>query len=194
MGQGCEFSVLSRRLPGSTGSLRLVFSCSRCRRKWRERRVVLSMARGWGERHYGLRLIAIRVRSERNGVRLYRPGKWPVLRGTTWITGSSTAYLWATGFKPTVRSYDGWEVSVPLRLDVEHGEADYSSRARYSWAHETELQRLQTWGRAAWHGRVLRRCGRNSNCESHGESASTSVQALYLAQCRRVPPCGGSPM
>lgn len=78
----------------------------------------------------GVRLVGIRVRSERNGLRLYRPGKWPVLRGTTWVTGARTAYLWATGFKPTVLSYDGWEVPVPLRLDIEHGDADITQVAR----------------------------------------------------------------
>ena len=47
-----------------------------------------------------------------------------MLRGTVWVTGPLTAYLWASGFKPTVLSYDGWEVPAPLRIDVEHGEAD----------------------------------------------------------------------
>lgn len=71
----------------------------------------------------GVKLVGVRVRTQREGLRLYRAGKWPVLRGTTWITGRRTAYLWATGFKPTVLSYDGWEVPVPLRIDIEHGEA-----------------------------------------------------------------------
>lgn len=78
----------------------------------------------------GVKLVGVRVRRERDGLRLYRPGKWPVLRGTLWATGPRTAYLWAAGFKPTVLSYDGWEVPVPLRLDVEHGEADITQVAR----------------------------------------------------------------
>jgi hypothetical protein len=40
------------------------------------------------------------------------------------VTTPRTAYLWATGFKPAVLNYDGWEVPVPLRIDVEHGQAD----------------------------------------------------------------------
>jgi hypothetical protein len=72
----------------------------------------------------GVHLVGIRVRTDRNGLRLYRPGKWPVLRGTLWTINNRTAYLWATGFKPTLLSYDGWEVPAPLRIDIEHGDAE----------------------------------------------------------------------
>jgi hypothetical protein len=72
----------------------------------------------------GARLVGIRVRQDRDGIRLYRQGKWPIVRGTAWILNERTAYLWASGFKPAVLSYDGWEVPVPLRIDIEHGEAD----------------------------------------------------------------------
>ena len=72
----------------------------------------------------GVRLIGIRVRQERFDARLFREGTRPVLRGTFWQINSRTAYLWATGFKPRLGTYDGWEVPVPLRIDIQHGEAD----------------------------------------------------------------------
>lgn len=72
----------------------------------------------------GVKLVAVRVRRDGDGLRLFRHGDWPVLRGTTWVTGRRTAYLWASGFKPSVLSYDGWEVPAPLRIDVQHGDAD----------------------------------------------------------------------
>lgn len=78
----------------------------------------------------GVKLVGVRVRRDRDGLRLYRQGDWPVLRGTVWVTGPRTAYLWASGFKPTVLSYDGWEVPAPLRIDVEHGDADIEQVAR----------------------------------------------------------------
>jgi hypothetical protein len=52
------------------------------------------------------------------------------MRGTLWILNKRTAYLWASGFKPTVLSYDGWEVPVPLRIDIEHGDADIEQVSR----------------------------------------------------------------
>lgn len=72
----------------------------------------------------GVNLVGIRVRRDNDGLRLYRPGKWPVLRGSLWVLNDRTAYLWTTGFKPSVLSYDGWEVPVPLRIDIHHGNAD----------------------------------------------------------------------
>jgi len=71
----------------------------------------------------GVKLIGVRVRLEKSGLKLYRPGKWPVIRGTFLPTSSTGGYLWASGFKPRLRTYDGWEVPVPLRIDVQHGDA-----------------------------------------------------------------------
>lgn len=72
----------------------------------------------------GVRLVGVRVRQERSDVRLFREGTRPVLRGTFWQVDDRTGYLWASGFKPRLRTYDGWETPVPLRIDVQHGEAD----------------------------------------------------------------------
>ncbi len=72
----------------------------------------------------GVRLVGVRVRQERSDVRLFREGTRPVLRGTFWQVDDRTGYLWASGFKPRLRTYNGWETPVPLRIDVQHGEAD----------------------------------------------------------------------
>ena len=77
----------------------------------------------------GVKLVGIRVRPTRDGLRLYRPGKWVVLRGTTWIRGRQRAYLWGSGFKPSVLSYDGQETPRPLRIDIQHGHADIAQVA-----------------------------------------------------------------
>jgi hypothetical protein len=53
-----------------------------------------------------------------------------MMRGTLWKLSERTAYLWASGFKPTVLNYNGWEVPVPFRIDIEHGEADLEQIAR----------------------------------------------------------------
>lgn len=71
-----------------------------------------------------VRLVGIRVRQEPFDVRLFREGTRPVLRGTFWQINSRTSYLWANGFKPRLGTYDGWETPVPLRIDVQHGDAD----------------------------------------------------------------------
>jgi hypothetical protein len=72
----------------------------------------------------GARVIGIRVRRESRGIKMFRWGKWPVLRGVLWEADSRSGYLWSSGFKPAVLSYDGAEVPTPLRIDIQHGDAD----------------------------------------------------------------------
>jgi hypothetical protein len=72
----------------------------------------------------GVRIAGIRVRQERFDARLFREGSYPVLRGTFWLVHPRKGYLWASGFKPRLATYDGWEVPVPLRIDIQHGDAD----------------------------------------------------------------------
>ena len=71
----------------------------------------------------GVKLVGIRVRKDRDGPRLFRDGSMPVLRGTLVRLGERTGYLFGAGFKPRIGTYDGWEIPLPLRIDIEHGEA-----------------------------------------------------------------------
>ena len=48
----------------------------------------------------GVKLVAIRVAPERLGLRLYRAGTRPVLRGTFWQVTPKRGFLWGSGFKP----------------------------------------------------------------------------------------------
>lgn len=72
----------------------------------------------------GVKLVGIRVAPERLGLRLYRKGTRPVLRGTFWPVTHRRGFLWASGFKPRLRTYDGSEVPQPLCIEIQHGEAD----------------------------------------------------------------------
>jgi hypothetical protein len=68
-------------------------------------------------------LVAVRVRVDRSAPRLFRLGQMPVLRGTFWQLSESSGYLYGSGFKPRIATYDGWETPVPMRIDVQHGDA-----------------------------------------------------------------------
>lgn len=76
------------------------------------------------------KLVGIRVRRERDGLRAFRPGRYPVIRGTLWRASPTTGYLWTAGFKPDLLTYDGWETPVPLRIDIQHGVEDIDQVAR----------------------------------------------------------------
>ncbi len=72
----------------------------------------------------GVRLIGVRVRQRRFDVRLYREGRLPVVRGTYWRINDRDAFLWTSGYKPRLATYDGWETPLPLQVTIQHGEAD----------------------------------------------------------------------
>ncbi|PIN89452.1 hypothetical protein COU60_03590 [Candidatus Pacearchaeota archaeon CG10_big_fil_rev_8_21_14_0_10_34_76] len=69
------------------------------------------------------KLTIIRVKMERDGIRLFREGKMPILRGTFLKQNFKTGFLWGSGFKPRLNTYDGWEVPVPLRIDILYGDS-----------------------------------------------------------------------
>jgi hypothetical protein len=72
----------------------------------------------------GVRLVAVKVRTQRDDVRLYREGSRPVIRGSLLKAGRAGAYLWGSGFKPWLRTYDGVEVPAPMEIRIQHGVAD----------------------------------------------------------------------
>lgn len=71
----------------------------------------------------GVKLVGVRVRTDRSGLRLYSTGRMPVIRGTFLKLGERSGLLWGSGFKPRLATYDGWETPAPMRIDVQHGEA-----------------------------------------------------------------------
>ena len=78
----------------------------------------------------GVKLVAVRVSEERLGLRLYRCGTRPVLRGSFWRISAKRGFLWGSGFKPRLRTYDGWDVPQPLCIDIQHGDADLDQVGR----------------------------------------------------------------
>lgn len=75
-------------------------------------------------------LVGVRVRTERLGPRLFREGKMPVMRGTFWQRAPRRGFLWASGFKPRIATYDGAETPAPLQIDIQHGDAELDQVAR----------------------------------------------------------------
>ena len=81
----------------------------------------------------GVKLVGIRVRKDRLAPRLFRHddnpvagkrGRHPVLRGLFWQRTERHGFLFTSGFKPRLATYDGWEIPVPLTISVQWGEAE----------------------------------------------------------------------
>lgn len=78
----------------------------------------------------GTKLVAVRIRRAGRGLRLFREGTWPVFRGTFLEETARSGFLWASGFKPELGTYDGADVPVPLAVEVQHGDANIEQVAR----------------------------------------------------------------
>jgi len=70
-----------------------------------------------------VKLVGVRVHTDYSAPRLYRMGEMPVIRGTFWKLSDASGLLWGSGFKARIGTYDGWEIPVPLRIDIQHGNA-----------------------------------------------------------------------
>lgn len=73
---------------------------------------------------HGVRVTGVRIRKVYNGIKLFRRGTRPVLRGTALKISDSKAFLWTTGFTPRLNTYPGWNVPNPLDIEVCNGEAN----------------------------------------------------------------------
>lgn len=78
----------------------------------------------------GVKLVAVRVKKEFDGLKFFRRGEYPVMRGTFWRLSEQTGYLFGSGVVPRLGTYPGSESPVPLRIDVQHGTAEITQVAR----------------------------------------------------------------
>lgn len=77
----------------------------------------------------GVKLVCVRVASDR-GLRLYRGGDYPIMRGTFWKISEKAGFLWGTGFKPILKTYEGSDVPAPLKIEIQYGDADIRTVAK----------------------------------------------------------------
>ncbi|MDP2884302.1 MAG: hypothetical protein Q8P51_04690 [Ignavibacteria bacterium] len=68
-------------------------------------------------------LVGIRIRNEKI-FKLFRSKTYPVLRGSVYIKGKRTAYLWTKGFIPRLQSTLGLETPNPLSIELIRGQED----------------------------------------------------------------------
>jgi hypothetical protein len=68
-------------------------------------------------------VVAVQIQEEYD-LKLYRPGKNPVLRGTSLPIDDNLGYLWSRGLVPRLRTYVGKEVPNPLIVKICRGDAD----------------------------------------------------------------------
>lgn len=71
----------------------------------------------------GTKVVGVRIRHA-DQLRIYRPGRFALLRGLAYQRDQRTAFLWAQGFIPRLWTYPGREVPLGLLVDICRGQAD----------------------------------------------------------------------
>ena len=69
----------------------------------------------------GTNLVGVQIRDAREGLKLFRTGKYPVIRGTAAILTKRSAFLWTTGYVPRLDTYMGPETPNPIQIKVQKG-------------------------------------------------------------------------
>ena len=69
------------------------------------------------------KVVGVRIRHAEQ-LRIYRPGRFALLRGLAYQRDKRTAFLWAQGFIPRLWTYPGREVPLGLLIDICRGQAD----------------------------------------------------------------------
>jgi hypothetical protein len=67
-------------------------------------------------------LVGVQIADARDDLKLFRPGSYPVIRGTVLYTSERTAYLWTSGYAPRLDTYMGPETPNPITVRVLRGD------------------------------------------------------------------------
>ncbi|MDR3474076.1 MAG: hypothetical protein P4M09_20665 [Devosia sp.] len=86
--------------------------------------------KGFQDAAPGTNVVAVQISDAKDNLKLFRPGRYPVVRGTALITGKNQAFLWTAGYAPRLDTYVGPETPNPLEVRVQRGECDFETVLR----------------------------------------------------------------
>ncbi|MDA0782489.1 MAG: hypothetical protein O2970_10465 [Proteobacteria bacterium] len=66
-------------------------------------------------------LVGIQITDAKDGLKLFRPGEYPVMRGMALKINERQAYLWTAGYVPRLDTYMGPETPNPIFIKVQRG-------------------------------------------------------------------------
>jgi hypothetical protein len=69
-------------------------------------------------------VVGVQIADAWDQLKLFRPGAYPVIRGTAMITDERSGYLWTSGFVPRLSTYMGPDTPNPLQVSIRRGEAE----------------------------------------------------------------------
>lgn len=69
-------------------------------------------------------LVGVQITDAFDDLKLFRPGAYPVIRGTALVIDERTAYLWTSGYVARLDTYMGPETPNPIQIRVQRGLCD----------------------------------------------------------------------
>jgi hypothetical protein len=66
-------------------------------------------------------VVGVQISDAKEALKLFRPGKYPVVRGTALMLSDNEAYLWTSGYAPRLDTYIGPETPNPLLIKRQRG-------------------------------------------------------------------------
>ena len=67
-------------------------------------------------------LVGVQIRDAKSELKLFRPGAFPVIRGTALKVSDRAAYLWTSGYVPRLNTYLGPETPNPVFVNIQKGD------------------------------------------------------------------------
>lgn len=73
------------------------------------------------------RIVGVQIADAWDQLKLYRPGNYPVIRGTALLTNERSAFLWTSGYVPRLDTYLGPDTPNPLQVSIRRGDAEITT-------------------------------------------------------------------
>jgi hypothetical protein len=75
-------------------------------------------------------VVGVQIADSRDNVKLFRPGNYPVVRGTALLLDDDQAFLWTAGYVPRLDTYLGPETPNPVLVRLQRGECKFDTILR----------------------------------------------------------------
>jgi len=69
-------------------------------------------------------IVCVQISDAYDDLKLFRPGAYPVIRGTALLLDDRSAYLWTSGYVPRLDTYMGPETPNPVLVKVQRGRCE----------------------------------------------------------------------
>ena len=75
-------------------------------------------------------VVGVQIADAKDNMKLFRPGKYPVVRGTAMLFDEAQAFLWTSGYAPRLDTYLGPETPNPVLVRLQRGKCSFDAILR----------------------------------------------------------------